>query len=82
MERIDEFNQSSQNFRKSIVEINENFAKTNLITQDIENFINDLHINFQEEMVNIYSIYLNIKEVIDNLLIEFPMIDIKSNNQF
>ena len=61
MERIDEFNQSSQNFRKSIVEINENFAKTNLITQDIENFINDLHINFQEEMVNIYSIYLNIK---------------------
>ena len=64
-------------FRNSIIEKNDNISK-NETMQNIENYIEDLKNNFNHEMINIYSYYVNIKEVIDNLLIEFPMIDISS----
>jgi len=59
-------------FRSSIIEKNE----TNM--QNIENYIEDLQNTYSQEMENVYSYYVNIKEVIDNLMIEFPMIDISS----
>jgi len=71
METREMMNQSIT-FRSSIIEKNE----TNM--QNIENYIEDLQNTYSQEMENVYSYYVNIKEVIDNLMIEFPMIDISS----
>jgi len=77
MESKESFNQSVS-FRKSIIDKNDNLSKNDSNMQNIENFIEDLQNGFNQEMNNIYTYYVNIKEIIDNLVIEFPMIDISS----
>lgn len=78
MEKKELFNQSIT-FRNSILDKNDNLSKNETNMQNIENFIEDLQSGFNQEMENIYTYYVNIKEIIDNLVIEFPMIDISSN---
>jgi len=69
----------STTFRNSIIDKNDNLSKNENNIQNIENFIEDLQNSYNQEMENIHSYYVSIKEVIENLVIEFPMIDISSN---
>lgn len=77
-----EMKESNQSitFCNSIIDKNDNLSKNETNMQNIENFIEDLQNNFNQEMENIYSYYISIREIIDNLVIEFPMIDVSSNN--
>ncbi len=77
METKDYLNQSIT-FRSSIIEKNDILSKNETNMQNIDNYIQDLQSFFNQEMENIYTYYVNIKEVIDNLVVEFPMIDISS----
>jgi len=65
-------------FRSSIIEKNDILSKNETNLQNIDNYILDLQNCFNQEMENIYTYYSGIKEVIDNLVVEFPMIDISS----
>lgn len=77
METREMLNQSIT-FRSSIIEKNDILSKNETNMQNIDNYIEDLQNCFNQEMENIYTYYVGIKEVIDNLVVEFPMIDISS----
>lgn len=77
-----EISNNSLQRRNSIIEKNENLSKTDQALQNVENFIHDLQNTFEQEMTNIYAYYVNMKEVIENIVIEFPMIDITSKILF
>jgi hypothetical protein len=76
-----ENNQDDQllNYGNSLYDNLENLSKHDIGgMHNMENYIEELHNNFQQETLNIYTYYTNIREVIDNLVQEFPMIDISS----
>ena len=73
-------NNQSLNYANSLYDNLENSSKNGVGMHNMENYIEELQNNFQQETLNIYTYYTNIKEVIDNLIQEFPMIDISSKN--
>lgn len=67
------------NEANSIYDNLESSSKHTIGMHNMENYIEELYYNFQTESSNIYGYYQNIREVIDNLEQEFPMIDRSSN---
>jgi hypothetical protein len=61
-----------------VIDTNINYTKQDLLNQDNDSFINYMREKMKMYEENINSCYVNIKEIINLLEEEYPMIDITS----